>query len=127
MKRLYGCVPLLSAVGSLMFLIIISLRPSTISSLGVDFDWRVANVAAVVVMLLVIVATAFAKHRRARQWGLVTNGLIVVGMALALWQAQVTELISDYLWLWALIMVFNLALIGWGWLKLEAAKNKREK
>ncbi len=122
MQRLYGCMPLLNPVGSLMFLLIISLEPSTISSLGVDFDWRRANVLLVALMLTVIVGTAFAHHRRAKQIGLVINGILIVGMALALWQAQVPELISDYLWLWALIMIFNLALIGWGWLKLRTKR-----
>ncbi|WP_204121170.1 MULTISPECIES: hypothetical protein [Levilactobacillus] len=122
MQRLYGCVPLLNAVGSLMFLLIISLRPSTMSSFGVDFDWGEANVVMVAMMLLVIAATAFAKQRQAKRIGLAINGVLIIGMALALWHAQVPALISDYLWLWALIMIFNLALIGWGWLKLTAKK-----
>lgn len=122
MQRLYGCVPLLNAVGSLMFLLIISLQPSTISSFGVDFDWGEANVVMVAVMLLIIAATAFAKQRQAKRIGLAINGVLIIGMALALWHAQVPALISDYLWLWALIMIFNLALIGWGWLKLTAKK-----
>ncbi|MFD1454591.1 hypothetical protein ACFQ44_02700 [Levilactobacillus lanxiensis] len=122
MQRLYGCVPLLNAVGSLMFLLIISLQPSTMSSFGVDFDWGEANVAMVAMMLLIITATAFAKQRQAKRIGLAINGVLIIGMTLALWHAQVPALISDYLWLWALIMIFNLALIGWGWLKLTAKK-----
>ncbi|WP_203637952.1 hypothetical protein [Levilactobacillus wangkuiensis] len=122
MQRLYGCVPLLNAVGSLMFLLIISLQPSTMSSFGVDFDWGEANVVMVAMMLLIIAATAFAKQRQAKRIGLVINAVLIVGMTLALWHAQVPALISDYLWLWALIMIFNLALIGWGWLKLTAKK-----
>ncbi|WP_125763568.1 hypothetical protein [Levilactobacillus mulengensis] len=122
MQKLYGCVPLLNAVGSLMFLLIISLQPSTMSSFGVDFDWGEANVVMTSMMLLIIAATAFAKQRQAKRIGLAINAVLIVGMALALWHAQIPELISDYLWLWALIMIFNLALIGWGWLKLTAKK-----
>jgi len=122
MQKLYGCVPLLNAVGSLMFLLIISLQPSTMSSFGVDFDWGEANVVMTSMMLLIIAATAFAKQRQAKRIGLAINAVLIVGMTLALWHAQVPALISDYLWLWALIMIFNLALIGWGWLKLTAKK-----
>jgi len=122
MQRLYGCVPLLNAVGSLMFLLIISLRPSTMSSFGVDFDWGETNVVVVALMLLIITATAFAKQRQSKRIGLAINAVLIIGMAVALWRAQVPELIDDYLWLWALIMIFNLVLIGWGWLKLAAKK-----
>ncbi|MFC6290708.1 hypothetical protein [Levilactobacillus angrenensis] len=122
MQRLYGCVPLLNVVGSLMFLLIVSLQPATYTSLGVEFSWQRANVLMTAVMVVLILATAFAHHRRTKQLGLVVNGVIVVSMALALWRAHVPDAISDYLWLWALLMIFNLALIGWGWLKLRPKK-----
>ncbi|AYM02371.1 hypothetical protein [Levilactobacillus yiduensis] len=118
MQRLYGCVPLLNVVGSLMFLLIVSLQPAT-TSLGVDFYWQGTNLLATAAMIIITIATAFAHQRRTKQWGLLINGIIVVAMALGLWHAQVPDAISDYLWLWALLMIFNLALIGWGWGKLR--------
>lgn len=119
MQRLYGCVPLLNVVGSLMFLLIVSLQPATYTSLGVEFSWRATNLWVTAVMIVIAIATAFAHQRRTKQWGLISNGIVIIVMALGLWHAQVPDAISDYLWLWALLMIFNLALIGWGWVKLR--------
>lgn len=123
MQRLYGCVPLLNVVGGLMFLMIVSLQPAPASSWGVDFDWQQANVIGVSLLVVFSLATAFARSRRMRRLGLLLNALLIVGMAIALWRAKVPDAISDYLWLWALMMTLNAALIGWGWFKLRNQKN----
>ncbi|WP_135366951.1 hypothetical protein [Levilactobacillus suantsaiihabitans] len=124
MQRLYGCVPLLNVVGSLMFLLIISLQPATYTSLGVEFDWRQGNLLLTAVLIGLALATAFAQRRRTKRWGLGANVIIIVVMTVALWHSQVPDVISDYLWLWALLMIFNLGLIGWGWLKLRPQQKK---
>lgn len=114
MQRLYGYVPLLSGLGSLYFLLVMSLEPSSTTSLGLDFSWHNPDVVGVALVLVVVVATAFAKRLWAKRAGLIVNAVVVLGMTVDLFHTQHSPLLTDYLWLWGLLMLFNLALIGWG-------------
>lgn len=113
-QKLYGYVPLLSGLGSLYFLLVMSLVPSSTSSLGLDFSWHSPDVLGVVVILFVVIATAFAKRLWAKRIGLLVNAVIVRGMTGDLLHTQHSPLLTDYLWLWGLLMLFDLGLIGWG-------------
>lgn len=114
MQKNYGFVPLLSGLGSLYFLLVMSLEPSSTSSLGLDFSWHNPDVIGVALVLVVVVVTAFAKSIWSKRVGLIVNALIVVGMTVDLFHTQHSPLLTDYLWLWGLLMLFNLGLICWG-------------
>jgi len=114
MSKLYGYVPLLTGLGSLYFLLVMSLVPSSTSSLGLDFSWHNPDVVAVSLILIVVVVTACAKSRTANRIGLMVNGIIVLGMTADLLHTQHSPLLTDYLWLWGILMLFDFGLICWG-------------
>mgnify|MGYP003361821311 CR=1 FL=1 len=114
MSKLYGYVPLLTGMGSLYFLLVMSLVPSSTSSLGLDFSWHNPDVVAVSLILVVVVVTACAKSRMAKRIGLLVNGLIVLGMTADLLYTQHSPLLTDYLWLWGILMLFDFGLLCWG-------------
>lgn len=114
MQKLYGYVPLLSGLGSLYFLLVMSLVPSSTSSLGLDFNWHDPDVVTVALILVVVVVTACARTLWTKRIGLLVNGLIILGMTADLLHTQHSPLLTDYLWLWGLLMLFNLGLICWG-------------
>ncbi|KRK36789.1 hypothetical protein FD07_GL000529 [Levilactobacillus parabrevis ATCC 53295] len=114
MSKLYGYVPLLTGLGSLYFLLVMSLVPSSTSSLGLDFNWHNPDVVAVSLILVVVVVTACAKSRTAKRIGLLVNGIIVLGMTGDLLHVQHSPLLTDYLWLWGILMLFDFGLLCWG-------------
>lgn len=122
MQKLYGYVPLLSGLGSLYFLLVMSLEPSSTTSLGLDFNWYDPDVVGVAMILVVVVVTAFANTVWTKRVGLIVNGIITLGMTYDLVSTQHSPLLSDYLWLWGLLMLLNLSLIGWGSYQLWKAK-----
>ncbi|MFD1549456.1 hypothetical protein [Levilactobacillus fuyuanensis] len=114
MSKLYGYVPLLTGLGSLYFLLVMSLVPSSTSSLGLDFSWHNPDVVAVSLILVVVVVTACAKSLMAKRIGLLVNGLIILGMTADLLHTQHSPLLTDYLWLWGILMLFDFGLLCWG-------------
>lgn len=122
MQKLYGYVPLLSGLGSLYFLLVMSLEPSSTTSLGLDFNWHDPDVVGVAMILVVVVITAFAKTAWMKRIGLIVNGIIILGMTYDLVRTQHSPLLTDYLWLWGLLMLLNLSLIGWGSYQLWKTK-----
>ncbi|KRN03277.1 hypothetical protein FD13_GL000058 [Levilactobacillus senmaizukei DSM 21775 = NBRC 103853] len=118
MQKLYRLVPLMNASGALLFLLILSIVPAT-TSLGWHFHWQMSDILMTVVLVGITVVTALAHRRQAQLIGLAINiGLIGV-MIFVLWWANLAALVGDYLWLWSLLMSFNAALIGWGWVHLR--------
>ncbi len=117
MQKLYVFVPLLNVVGCLYFLLIISLEPAQ-TSLGLDLVWEQPDVLLVGGMLFIVLATSVAKSRLAKMLGLIINIVVIGMMSVFLWWLHVPVLVTDYLWLWALLMIFNVCLIGWGWMQL---------
>ncbi|WP_261809891.1 hypothetical protein [Levilactobacillus humaensis] len=117
MQKLYRYVPMLSALTSLYFLWLMSMIPTT-TELDLELTWRPRYLWLVAAILVVIGFTALAKQRRSKEWGLVINGCLVIGMAIDLWQTQRSPLMADFLWLWAILMMLDLGLIVWGGYRL---------
>ncbi|WP_143461376.1 hypothetical protein [Levilactobacillus enshiensis] len=118
MQKLYPFVPLLNIVGEIYFLLILTFVPDALTSLGAELHWQAGSLQLVAVLGVIVCLTFFARSRRLKRVGLVVNAGIIAFMSVYLWHSTIAPSISEYVWLWSLLMIFNLGLIGWGWMQL---------
>lgn len=119
MQKLYVFVPLLNIVGEFFFLLILTFVPDALTSLGAELHWQAGTLQLVAVLGVIVCLTFFAKSRRLKKAGLVVNAGIITFMSVFLWRSTIAPTINEYVWLWSLLMIFNLGLIGWGWIQLS--------
>jgi len=122
MHRLYVFVPLLNIVGEIYFLLILTFVPDALTSLGAELHWQVGSLRLVAVLGAIVFLTFFARSRRLKMVGLIVNAGVIAFMSGILWYSTIAPTVNEYVWLWSLLMIFNLGLIGWDWVQLSRHK-----